>query len=177
MFTEDTVTFNGKWFTTKDALNSPKPVQAGGPPILIGGSGEKKTLRMVAQYADGCNVFGGPDQVRHLMGVLDAHCANLDRDPAEIWRTRLGTVLVAPSMEAAKVAIGQRFGAGSLDDLPTDVQQQISSVMTFGDADSVGEELQAFRDAGLDGMVINMPGAHQDEHIHAVAEVANRVFA
>lgn len=176
MFTDNTVTFNGKWFTTKDALNSPKPVQAGGPPILIGGSGEKKTLRMVAQYADGCNVFGGPDQVRHLMGVLDEHCETFGRDPAEIWRTRLGTVLVAPSMEAAKVAIGQRFGAPSLDDLPAEVQEQIKSAMTFGDADSVGEELQAFRDAGLDGMVINMPGAHQDEHIQAVAEVALRVF-
>jgi F420-dependent oxidoreductase-like protein len=176
MFTEDTVTFDGKWFTTRDALNSPKPVRAGGPPILIGGSGEKKTLRMVAQYADGCNVFGGPDQVRHLMGVLNDHCEALGRDPAEVWRTRLGTVLVAPSMEAAKTAIGQRFGVGNLDDLPAELREQIQRAITFGDADSVGEELQAFRDAGLDGIVLSMPGAHQNEHIQAVAAVALSVF-
>lgn len=144
---------------------------------MIGGSGEKKTLRMVAQYGDGCNVFGGPDQVRHLMGVVDEHCATFGRDPSEIWRTRLGTVLVMPTMEAAKAAIGQRFGADSIDDLPAEVQGQVKAAMTFGDADSVGEQLQAFKDAGLDGIVLNMPGAHQDEHIQAVAEVALRVFA
>ncbi len=121
-------------------------------------------------------MFGGPDQVRHLMGVLNDHCEALGRDPAEIWRTRLGTVLVAPSMEAAKAMIGQRFGAASLDDLPAELQQQIRSAITFGDADSVGEQLRAFKDAGLDGIVLNMPGAHQDEHIQAVAEVALSVF-
>ena len=75
MFVNDTTTFDGKWFKVTDALNVPKPVQAGGPPVLIGGSGEKKTLRMVAQYGDACNVFGDADQVRHLMDVLDEHCA------------------------------------------------------------------------------------------------------
>ena len=58
MFANDTATFDGKWFQVKDAFNVPKPVQAGGPRVLIGGSGEKKTLRMVAQYGDACNVFG-----------------------------------------------------------------------------------------------------------------------
>ena len=60
----------------------PKPLTPGGPPVLIGGSGERKTLRMVAQYADACNVFGQPEDVRRLMGVLDEHCASLGRDPA-----------------------------------------------------------------------------------------------
>lgn len=75
MFVNDTTTFEGKWFKVTNAFNVPKPVQAGGPPILIGGSGEKKTLRMVAQYGDACNVFGDATHVRHLMGVLDEHCA------------------------------------------------------------------------------------------------------
>ena len=58
MFVNHTTTFDGKWFKVTDAFNQPAPVQAGGPPILIGGSGPKKTLRMVAQYGDACNVFG-----------------------------------------------------------------------------------------------------------------------
>jgi len=55
--------------------------------VLIGGTGENKTLRMVAQYADACNVFGTPTEVRHLMDVLDAHCERLGRNPRDIERT------------------------------------------------------------------------------------------
>lgn len=77
MFRNETTSFDGKWFTVREAMNSPKPVQAGGPPVLIGGSGERKTLRMVAQYADACNVFGEAGQVRHLMDVLDGIVVNM----------------------------------------------------------------------------------------------------
>lgn len=67
-------------------LNSPAPI--GRLPIMVGGSGEKKTLRMVAQYADACNIFDvGPEGVRAKFEVLDAHCARLGRDPSQIERT------------------------------------------------------------------------------------------
>ena len=82
-------------------LNNPRPLR-GDIPILVGGSGERKTLRLVAQYADGCNVFGDPERARHLMGVLDAHCEDVGRDPAEITRTRLGTLAVAGTHEQAE---------------------------------------------------------------------------
>ena len=60
---------------------------------MVGGSGEKRTLRLVAQYADMCNVNGRPDTVRHLLDVLARHCADVGRDPAEITTTRLGIVV------------------------------------------------------------------------------------
>ena len=67
----------------------PRRCSAGGPPILIGGSGERKTLRLVAQYADACNLFGfEPDEMRHKIEVLDRHCADVGRDPAEIAADR-----------------------------------------------------------------------------------------
>ena len=66
-----------------------KPLR-GDIPILIGGSGERKTLRLVAQYADGCNLFGDAERVRHLLGVLERHCEDVGRDPAEITKTRDG---------------------------------------------------------------------------------------
>jgi F420-dependent oxidoreductase-like protein len=71
-------------------LNSPQALSRPHPPILIGGGGERKTLRLVAQYADACNVFGGPDQLRHKFAVLREHCAIVGRDYDTIEKTNLG---------------------------------------------------------------------------------------
>jgi hypothetical protein len=87
-------------------LNSPQPLTQPHPPILIGGSGEKKTLRLVAQYADACNLFAAPDMdvIRHKLDVLKAHCEHLGRDYAMIEKTTLGTAWLAPGhMSAADV--------------------------------------------------------------------------
>jgi alkanesulfonate monooxygenase SsuD/methylene tetrahydromethanopterin reductase-like flavin-dependent oxidoreductase (luciferase family) len=65
----------------------PPPVRAPRPPILIGGSGEKKTLRLVAQYADACHLGGGPDVVAHKLDVLRAHCADVGRNYDDIEKT------------------------------------------------------------------------------------------
>ena len=177
MFVNDTTTFNGKWFKVTDAFNTPKPVQAGGPPILIGGSGEKKTLRMVATYGDACNVFGDVTQVRHLMGVLDEHCAKLGRDPSEICRTRLGTLIVGETMEAAQAKLGERLGGATIDQLPADMQARVKGMFIVGDADEVGAKVQELLDAGLDGIVVNMPDAHNLEAVALAGSVLSKVFA
>jgi len=78
--------YNGQHYTLARPLNSPQALSRPHPPILIGGSGEKKTLRMVAQYADSCNLFGGPDLPRKL-DVLREHCAAVGRDYDEIEKT------------------------------------------------------------------------------------------
>jgi alkanesulfonate monooxygenase SsuD/methylene tetrahydromethanopterin reductase-like flavin-dependent oxidoreductase (luciferase family) len=71
------------------------PVQKPRPPIMVGGSGEKATLRIVAQYADFCNVGGDPATVAHKASVLRRHCLDAGRDPAEVAVTHLSTALVA----------------------------------------------------------------------------------
>ena len=83
----------GQALSVDGALNNPRPIR-GDIPIMIGGSGEKKTLRLVAQYADASNVFGDPEQPRHLVGVLDGHCERLGRDRAEITTTGLSTLVI-----------------------------------------------------------------------------------
>ncbi len=87
MFRQQRATFSGKFYAVTDAYNSPRPVRE--PiPVLVAGGGEKRTLDLVARYADACNVFAGePQAVRHKFDVLAAHCARVGRDPASITRT------------------------------------------------------------------------------------------
>jgi F420-dependent oxidoreductase-like protein len=87
MFGGEPASFSGKFYTLRDAYNSPRPVR-GSIPVLVAGGGEKRTLDLVARYGDACNVFAGaPADVRHKFDVLDAHCERIGRDPAEITRT------------------------------------------------------------------------------------------
>jgi F420-dependent oxidoreductase-like protein len=82
-------TFEGKHYQLEEMICSPKPVSKPRPRILIGGSGERKTLRLVAQYADACNIFGGPDEIAAKLDVLRRHCDVVGRDPNEIEVTAM----------------------------------------------------------------------------------------
>jgi len=87
MFGTERAAFRGKFYAVRDAYNSPRPVR-GSIPVLVAGGGEKRTLDLVARYADACNVFAGdPADVRHKFDVLSRHCGRIGRDPAEITRT------------------------------------------------------------------------------------------
>jgi len=87
MFGTERAAFRGKFYAVRDAYNSPRPVR-GSLPVLVAGGGEKRTLDLVARYADACNVFAGdPADVRHKFDVLSRHCGRIGRDPAEITRT------------------------------------------------------------------------------------------
>jgi len=83
--------FHGRTIDIPEAICYPRPLQAR-VPILVGGSGERKTLHLVARYADACNLFGEPDTVRHKIDVLRRHCVDVDRDPSEITITQLSSV-------------------------------------------------------------------------------------
>jgi F420-dependent oxidoreductase-like protein len=88
LFTQQLTDFDGQYYQLKEARLEPKPIQQPYPPFVIGGSGERKTLRIVAQYADVWNFAGGTvDEFTHKMNVLDQHCAEVGRDPATIMRS------------------------------------------------------------------------------------------
>ncbi len=86
MWSDSDAPYRGKHYTLERTLNVPQPLTRPHPPILIGGSGEKKTLRMVAQYAQACNLFAGPE-VAHKLDVLRGHCEAVGRDYDEIEKT------------------------------------------------------------------------------------------
>jgi F420-dependent oxidoreductase-like protein len=89
MWSDDNGPFKGAHYQLDETLCSPMPVSTPRPRIMIGGSGERKTLRLVAQYADACNIIGSPDDVAHKIDVLRRHCDAVGRDPNEIEVTTM----------------------------------------------------------------------------------------
>jgi len=150
MFTEDAPSFDGRYYQLREARNLPRPIQAGGPRIMIGGGGEKRTLKLVAQYADLCNVSGDADMIRHKLDVLRGHCAAVGRDPSEITTTRLGTLMLTDSAE--QTAQTQAFLADMAG-------AEFAAACTVGTDEEVVEQVTVLLDAGLDELIFNLPTA------------------
>ena len=164
MFRGEQPTFEGRHYRTHEALNIPTPVRPGGPPILIGGMGEQQTLRLVARYADGCNIFGPPELVRHKLDVLARHCEKIGRDPAEITKTRLGTLVIAPTQEEAEAKVPRLIARGA-------DEGRLRGAALVGGPVRVAEEVAALLDAGLDGLMFNLPDADDLDSVRLAGHV------
>ena len=175
MLRDERPTVSGKHYHVTDAINRPAPLSP--IPIMIGGGGEKKTLKLVAQYADESNLIGPVEDVPRKLEVLAEHCANLGRDRAEITVTKLLLVVIAPTMDEAKsdlraTAEAKGWSVGQFEDI-------INSRTDFviGDPDTVGETLAELAGYGIDGVTMDLPvNAHMPERIALLAETANRAF-
>jgi F420-dependent oxidoreductase-like protein len=137
--------FDGRTVTVAEATCYPRPLQER-IPILVGGSGERRTLRLVARHADACNLFGDPDTIRHKLAVLREHCAAEGRDPAEIAVTHLAPARV--------IAAGElRDGQG---------------------AATVEEHVGRYRElaeAGVQAAIVGLADAHGPESVSRFADV------
>jgi alkanesulfonate monooxygenase SsuD/methylene tetrahydromethanopterin reductase-like flavin-dependent oxidoreductase (luciferase family) len=153
MLRSERPTMTGKHYRVHDARNVPAPVQPDGIPIMIGGSGEKRTLKLVAQYADMCNVSGGPATLAHKLDVLRGHCDTVGRDPKEITTTRLGTLVLLPDVDEA---------ARTRDFLSTAAGDAFGEQFTVGTADEVLAEVAALTATGIDTLIFNMPLSDPD---------------
>lgn len=108
MFTEDRPTFEGRYSRIDRALNSPRPIQPGGPKILIGGGGEQRTLRIAARHADLTHWFAASlDQLRHKTEVLERYCEGIGRDPSTIERTIGSPFLLVEHERDAEAALAR----------------------------------------------------------------------
>lgn len=124
--------FRGRRYRADRLLNSPQSLSRPRVPIMVGGGGERKTLRLVAQYADACNVFGSPEAIARKYAILDAHCAAVGRDPRAIERSTLQDVRLAA-------------GSGSRGETPDEV------VQWFGE----------LGDAGAEHIIVDLKGIHE----------------
>jgi alkanesulfonate monooxygenase len=113
MWSDDDSPYSGKHYRLERTLNSPQALSRPHPPILIGGAGERKTLRLVAQYAQACNLFASPE-LPHKLDVLRRHCDALGRDYDEIQKTVMGPLDPGPNGERVDDLIAAMRGLGSL---------------------------------------------------------------
>jgi len=168
MLRGEKVSLAGDRYQVVDAVNSPRPVSD--VPIMIGGSGEKKTLRMVAQYADESNLGSAPvAEIPRKLDALAAHCERLGRDRSEIAVTSLQMVHVAPTMEQAEADLRETAAVKGWNE---EIIEMAKMLLVFGDPDTVGERLQAVMDTGIDGLTVNLPGnGHHLDRIALLGEV------
>ena len=164
MFTQPASTLQGSVHHVEGAMNVPQPIRRGGPPILVGGGGERKTLRLTATYADMWNGFGDVATIRHKLDVLEEHCEAVGRDRSEIVATRLGTLIVGETAEDADRRRRAWQEARGVDDAG------LAMRLIWGDRAAVAEQARAFLDAGLQGLIFNMPAGSTVEDVHRAGE-------
>lgn len=165
-------TLAGRHYRVTAAVNSPAPVSR--IPVMIGGAGEKKTLRMVAQYADESNLTGEVKDIPRKLEVLAEHCERLGRDRREIKVTKLLMIAVAPTMkelEADLAAIAKIKGWNDA------IMDMVRKVLIYGDADTVGERIAEAVGMGLDGITVDLPvNGHDPERIALLGEIARKAL-
>jgi F420-dependent oxidoreductase-like protein len=150
MFTGDDVSFSGQHFRLDHARNLPRPVHAGGPKIMIGGGGEKRTLRLVAQYADKCNVTGDVSTLERKIKVLHRHCADVGRDPAEVDITWMSPLILTASEENTTEMRNMLAASGSADEI---------AGFTIGQPHEIPDLVAAHIEAGADEIIFSLPFA------------------
>jgi F420-dependent oxidoreductase-like protein len=156
MWTEDYPTFKGKYYTIDRPINEPKGVQKPHPPLWIGGSGERVTLKLVAQFGDACNVGGDPDTIRHKLGVLRQHCETVGRNYDDIVKSAEAEVLVIGKGDDAERARARARG-----------YEGFREGTLVADADTVALHLRTLIEVGIDYFIIYIPGvAYDQEPLH-----------
>jgi F420-dependent oxidoreductase-like protein len=169
-------TLAGRHYTVTEAINQPPPV--GRVPVMIGGGGERKTLRLVAQYADESNLISEPAEIPRKLDALAAHCEGLGRDRSEITVSVQRTVCIAPTHEQAQADIARYLGERGIDLATADeaTRRMIEGRITFGDPDEVGEQLAAVLDLGVDGLTCNLPAnGHDPDNVELLGETAAKL--
>ena len=163
MFRDERPTFHGEHYQIERALNEPRPIQPGGPPILVGGGGEQRTLRIAASFADMTHWFSiGLGALKHKTEVLAGYCEAIGRDPATIERT-MGAPVIVTATEAEATAALERVPA------------ERRSLFQAGTPEQAAEVLRPYIEAGFTGFTFNNTVYRTPEQIALVGELLKLV--
>ena len=158
MFTQDRPSFEGRYYRIDRARNNPRPIRPGGPPIMVGGGGEKRTLKVAARFADITNWFGSLEEAAAKLAILDRHCEAVGRDPSTILKTVASPILPVVS-ESDKARV--------LEYIPEERRSMIQPVLIEEGAEVLGRYL----DAGFDGFIFRNAQVRTAEAIGQVGEL------
>jgi F420-dependent oxidoreductase-like protein len=161
MWAQEEATFEGKYYQVRGAINQPKGVQKPHIPLLIGGGGEKVTLKLVAQYGDACNIGGDLPTIEHKFAVIKEHCANLGRDYESIHRTSTTFCSIGATDEKARAKIPQVFLSRLGDRLDSAL---------IGSPDTIRLRLAELEAAGVQELIISFTDAIQLDSLRTFAK-------
>jgi len=166
MWTEEPSTsFNGKYYHIHNAYCNPKPIQKPKPPILVGGSGEKRTLKIVAKYADACNLFGSTDTVKRKLNILKEHCKSVGRDYDSILKTKLGIVVIENESQTVEKKIHDFFKG-----MP---EEQIREFAIYGTPEDVLRQIELLEEVGIQYLIVDLEPSRE---LEALDVFANKII-
>lgn len=167
MFREDGASFNGEHYGIDHARNLPRPIQQGGPRIMIGGGGEKRTLKLVATYADECNITGTVETVRHKIDVLHQHCADAGRDPSEVAITWMAPLVLTTSDENTTETRTMIQAAASAEE---------TAGFVIGQVHEVPDQIAPLIEAGVDEVIFSFAFGSADQ-ARELGQTCTKAFA
>jgi F420-dependent oxidoreductase-like protein len=163
MWTEEpAATFSGKYYQISNAYCNPKPIQKPSPPIMIGGSGERYTLKIIAKYADACNLFGCTETVKRKLSILNEHCKSVGRDYNSILKTKLAFIVIDNDREILEKRIKQVSKV-----MP---EEQVRDIITYGTPDDVLKQIELLEEVGIQYLIVDLEPYRELEALEIFAD-------
>ncbi|MEU4392635.1 TIGR03560 family F420-dependent LLM class oxidoreductase [Kribbella sp. NPDC023855] len=163
LWTDEVTNFSGEFYTLKNAYGEPKGVQQPRIPMMIAGGGEKVTLRIVAEYADACNLMTSPAEIDRKLQILRRHAEEVGRDVSTIRVTATTAALLSGTDEEAQALLHPSMGAFYAGDF--------ASYLLYGTPETVQARVKAYEKAGVDELVVGFHHATEPDAIREFAEV------
>ena len=176
MLRDERPSIDGKHYKITQAINQPAPLSS--IPVMSGGSGEKKTLRMVAQYATLGNLTCEPGEVQRKVEALAGHCERLGRDRSEIQLSWNRVACIAPTTAEAEAERDLYLAFRGMDwnNLPEEIQEVIEGMIVVGDPDTVGQKFSEWKALGVDGFTVSLPAnLHLPERVALLGQTLSTI--
>lgn len=176
MFRDERPVLKGEHFSVDQPINSPRPLQPGGPPLLIGGSGEKRTFPLMAAHADLANLTASVEDTPAKVAALHQACDAAGRDPATLPISTNLSLVIAETREEAEDVRARFFAARGLiwNELDAELRAILDQRLPAGDAEVMQERLGPLFEAGLTGLTVNLPAQfHEPSAVATAGRILN----